>query len=276
MSNSADASLALVALAAENMLGDPAVLNPPLDRWLASQGWTLRGHLTAVDAILRDGAPAWVQDAQRVYFGCLLERQGAYVAAIRGTERAEEWIEDIEGQQVQHPAAGRVHAGFWDLYRSMQFRPLAGASLPLIAGLRAAVPSAAPFTFTGHSLGSPLATYGAAEMGAPVVGRFFASPRPGNSDFAVYAAGRVPDHVVFVNPDDVVTHVPFGFGYTQLPTLASLRSAGLIKPNPLCLHHAASYSDLLDHETAATFLAQARAEAAPYLACFLRAPPIGG
>jgi hypothetical protein len=270
MADAADAALALVTLAAETMFSDPGDLAPPLDPWLGSQGWTLCGHITAVDAILRDDAPAWVADAERVYFGCLIERQGSYVVAIRGTERAEEWVEDIEGQMTQHPVAGRVHAGFWDLYRSMQLRTPTGAEAPLIAGLRAAVPAGAPLTFTGHSLGAPLATYGAAEMGPPAVGRFYASPRPGNGDFSAYAGQRVPDHIVYVNPDDIVTRVPFGFGYTQLPVVASLRSAGLIRPNPLCLHHAASYSDLLDHGTAAAFLAQAKAEAAEYLACFLR------
>ena len=50
-----------------------------------------------------------------------------YAAVIRGTDGAEEWIDNvvfIAERRAQFP--GRVEAGFTDIYLSMEYRPLAG------------------------------------------------------------------------------------------------------------------------------------------------------
>jgi hypothetical protein len=141
---------------------DPA--SNELDPRISADGWTVVGIITGRDNVLatalsvQEGVPpenAGLRQSM-VRPGADIRRYGylavnaagdTYVAAIRGTDGAEEWIDDvvfIAERRAQFP--GRVERGFTDIYLSMEYRPLAGGStVPLAEGIKAAVGEA------GHS-----------------------------------------------------------------------------------------------------------------------------
>ncbi len=135
-----------------------------------------------------------------------------YVAVIRGTDGAEEWIDDvvfIAERRAQFP--GRVEGGFTDIYLSMEYRPLAGGpTVPLADGIKVAV-GGANVLVLGHSLGSTLAeclayqladpnSLGAARVGAIM----YASPKLGDHNFVDAFDSRVTNYTVINFEHDVV------------------------------------------------------------------------
>jgi pimeloyl-ACP methyl ester carboxylesterase len=185
-----------------------------------------------------------------------------YVAVIRGTDGAEEWIDDvvfIAEHRAQFP--GRVEAGFTDIYLSMEYRPLAGGTnVPLADGIRAAV-GAADVLILGHSLGSTLAeclayqladanSLGAARVGAIM----YASPKLGDHDLVDAFDSQVANYTVINFEHDVVPRVPpfdithFDL-YRPLPYVytitdeTALASVNLL--DKACCHHLIDYIAML-------------------------------
>ena len=259
----ADAQLALACMMAESAYdpAHPEIIQPPLDSRLASR-YTLRGNVTAQDAVFRREIPL---GTQRVFYGWLLEETaapGRFLLVIRGTAGGVEWCEDATGLPMAYGISGaRVHRGFYELYRTFLYTA-AGTSThqPALSGVAGAV-SSGSVTVVGHSLGSALASYWAYELadiallGSRVSVRLFASPRPGDGHFADLFAVRIKDAIAYAFDPDLVPKVPFGFGYTPLHCLQEIEPAAAavrIKMNPDCCHHAYSYCALLSPEIAAS------------------------
>lgn len=235
----------LVAYAMDMHLGDPSSLSPAPDSRL-SPNWRLVGYLTATDCVLRGEVAG-----QKVCYGYLARSVAdptVFVAAIRGTNGAIEWLEDAEYAQISHPVAGKVEAGFWGVYATMTYRPVSGAVLPAAQGIAAAVGQGS-LTVLGHSLGSALATYLTFDLAGPrVSGCFFASPRPGDDVFAKAFDARVQAYQVWNYSRDVVPMLPPGSEYCALPrvTVISAETAqAKIRFDLACWHHITSYCSML-------------------------------
>ncbi|MDY6781146.1 MAG: lipase family protein [Cyanobacteriota bacterium] len=164
--------------------------------------------------------PIWVEEkflkffyhSEPLGFVAWSDRGTAYLV-FRGTDSAEDWIEDVEvGQEpFSHivPNYGKVHRGFYGVYLGMK----GGA----IATLDQAVPKAKRLFITGHSLGSGLSTLAVPDVIAhtqyqpdklPIKHYNFASPKVGNLDFATaYNQNKVPTYRL-VNTCDLVPDAP--------------------------------------------------------------------
>jgi triacylglycerol lipase len=273
----ADAAYALLALYAEDMRDAyPALLTPPPDPRLFTDGWTLRGYLTGVDTLLRPKA-TMANGLTRVYYGYLAEQSSApgnFVVVVRGTEGFLEWLEDADFSMRNHPIRGKVESGFFGIYTSLQYRPRDSLTeLPLISGLTGYRGTGSAFTVIGHSLGAAMAHYLALDLvlaGVTVAGRFFASPHPGDLAFAELMAAYLSDLRAYVYAMDIVPKVPFLMGYTQLPNPVVLDPSNVqakIRSNVWCNHHAASYASMLNFGSVRAL----DAPDAPYLGCILGA-----
>ena len=246
----ADAELAFLALYAEDAFSaarsaaqaDLTTVAP--DPRLAPD-WTVRGTLTAVDSISGMGD-------QDVFYGWLLERAGRFVLAIRGTADAEEWAIDSEWwPRTVVGVPGAVEDGFWSVAETLKIdgKPLAELA-SMVNG---------PITVVGHSLGAALATYAAYELaraGMTVSARMIASPHPGDGTFAAAFGAAVPDHVAYVNTDDLVPDVPALFSYTHVPNVVNLDPAALgveLDGGPAGGHHVLSYVAMMSRPTFAAF-----------------------
>lgn len=239
----------LVAYAMDQYQAAPTSLAPTPDPRLSPK-WRIVGYLTATDCVLRNEALC-----RTVCYGYLAQSSAdptAFVAAIRGTNGAIEWFEDSLFNQVPHPVAGKVEAGFWGIYASMQYRPVDGKALPAAQGITAAI-GPGTVTVLGHSLGSALATYLtfdlAGILGARAGGCFFASPRPGDDVFAKAFDERVQAYQVWNYEFDAVPRIPFGSGYSDLPRVTRISrnlAQARIRMSLDCFHHVLSYCSMLD------------------------------
>lgn len=137
------------------------------------------------------------------------------VIAMRGTlppswtvASLEDWWQDIVDAEpiVAPPLQGKVHEGFWHALQTL-WAGVAGE----IRRLHQQNPGT-PVYFTGHSKGAPLASIGAAllseseRIGVKEVVTF-ASPHPGNGDFATHYPGSIPV-TRFENYLDLVPFLP--------------------------------------------------------------------
>jgi len=256
---------------------DPA--SNELDPRILADGWTAVGIISGRDNVLatapsaRQGIPPQHAGLRQsvVRPGADIRRYGylavnatgdTYVAAIRGTDGAEEWIDDVVFiAEHRAPFPGRVEAGFTDIYLSMEYRPLAGGpTVPLADGIRAAV-GVADVLVLGHSLGSTLAeclayqladanSLGAARVGAIM----YASPKLGDHDFVDAFDSQVANYTVINFEHDVVPRVPpfdithFDL-YRPLPYVYTITDeTALASVNPLdkvCCHHLIDYIAML-------------------------------
>ncbi len=265
VSGPTDGALANLCMCAEDtfaraLQGAPgASLEDPAPDPRITAAWQVRGRLVAADALFRSG-PLVVGDTA-VFYGWLLESRatpGEFVVVVRGTEGIMEWLIDAEfAPRRAHPVAGEVESGFFGIYETMQFvDAVGGAPAPAAEAIARAV-GAHGLTITGHSLGSALATYLAfdvARADTPVRARLVASPRPGDQAFSEAFGRAVPDHVMFANVADVVPKVPFWFGYSPVPNVTKLSSAGTefrICSGLACQHHALVYECLINRDTSA-------------------------
>ncbi len=174
----------------------------------------------------------------RVPFGFFSEELGeGPICTIRGTQMPHgslvEWLDDLEAILVPWPfAPGKVHKGFFRVYRTLQVdvghgtMNALGVFLRLLTGV----------VVHGHSLGAPLATYAALEgkCGAPVL---FASPKAGDSLFAKTAATLWDEIPSYRNPNDVVPKVPITiddpldeFNFVQVAPFIDLDPASVTPP----------------------------------------------
>lgn len=135
--------------------------------------------------------------------------QGETYLVLRGTESAQDWLDDLEAEQKAWPwqdGRGQVHDGFLRLYGSL--RDLA------LAALDSLQPSG-PLWACAHSLGCALSSMAVLDMrerwpDQPLQHYNFASPRLAAPDFAAaYNALGVPTYRV-VNDSDLVPDVPPG------------------------------------------------------------------
>lgn len=259
---------ALLAAAAEAMYSQNS-LTPTLPTGIAAE-WTILGYINGLDAVFNMGGGSSYGD--RVFYGFLAQNIAApprYVVVIRGTENAVEWLIDGNAQPiVPHDCGGMVHAGMWNLYKTLAYTPIGsyvGAILPVLAGdaIASVVPKGAPVVFVGHSLGAVLATYlmtdAARGVFANVWGQIFASPKPGDKAFAAYVDKALPArYTVYNYSRDLVPHAPLTlpfFDYHQLTNVVRITpadGAAAIKTDPGCCHSALSYAALLGEPVLST------------------------
>jgi triacylglycerol lipase len=256
---------------------DPASNN--LDPRILADGWTTVGIITGRDNVLatapsaRQGIPPENAGLRQsvVRPGADIRRYGylaanaagdTYVAVIRGTDGAEEWVDNVVFIAERRPQfPGRVEAGFTDIYLSMEYRPLAGGpSVPLANGIQSAV-GGADVLVLWHSLGSALAEClayqlaNANSIGAARVGVImYASPKLGDHDFVDAFDSQVTNYTVINFEHDVVPRVPpfdithFDL-YRPLPYVYTITDeSALASVNPLdkgCCHHLIDYIAML-------------------------------
>lgn len=137
------------------------------------------------------------------------DSNGAVYLVFRGTESAQDWVDDLEAKQVAYPwqsNVGQVHEGFLKLYTSLRDLALQ------------AVDSLQPtgnLWVCGHSLGCALSSLAVLDLQVrwpdqPLQHYNFASPRVVDPTFAAYYnALPVPTYRV-VNDSDLVPEVPPG------------------------------------------------------------------
>lgn len=255
--------------------------HPNLDPRIQAWGWQLVGYILGQDdTVLVASRSAKKQFAaskepkDRVCYGFLARNPaGQYIAVIRGTDGAEEWLDDFDFLQKnpRQPLQGRVDAGFYDIFDSMTYLPAAiatgagtvpegvpAASATRLANGIAAVTGGASVTVIGHSLGSAIAAYLTAELvalsGSQVVSAcLFACPKPGNAAFSDYFTQLGVRYDVFNYVADLVPLAP-PLGYSALANITVLKRGGLdhtvhIAASPACCHHLISYIALLDVAT---------------------------
>jgi hypothetical protein len=254
----APAQLAVLVQYAMDMHdGQRGSLAPPPDPRL-SPDWILVGHLTAKDCFFRIGPAAL---GEVVHYGFLAQSAadpGQYVAVIRGTDGLVEWAEDAEFLALAHKSGGTVEQGFWGVYSSLVYAPLAQPGpLPAYLGLSRAIGPDGRLTVVGHSLGAALATYltydVAEQIPGRAAGRFFASPRPGNAALGKAFDTLVADYQVFNYARDVVPQLPYGPDYSTLPKVSVISdqaSQAIVRDYLTCFHHVICYAARLDYALA--------------------------
>lgn len=261
------AQYALLIMYAEDMYdalsdgsGKKNNLTPPIDPRV-SANWTVVGFITAVDALADAQA---IGLGTRFYYGFLAYSNTdntKYVAVIRGTANASEWIEDVEFIPKPAPAnmAGTVEDGFFSIYDSMLYAPIGSAAgQPIVAGIATAV-GGNQLTVLGHSLGSALATYltldlmVSGQLQNPSSACMFASPHTGDNTFVQFFDQKVASYKVYNYSSDIVPRVPFMFGYAALPKALEFQpqDANAIIQNTLGgNHHAVCYAAMINYGAA--------------------------
>ena len=206
--------------------------------------------LTLVDTILGTDL-----DGHTSIYGLIATDQaGNGYVGIRGTQTPAEWFADFEAIMTACPFCQGAHVehGFLDIYRTFVLgsgRPL----MPFLAQLT-------NLAVAGHSLGGPLATYLAAEARAlTLVG--FASPKPGDRDFADFVQRQIREIILLANLPDVVPHVPLSlpkipflsslpipleFDFEHVNTLTMLNSTGMVQPGLEPAHCIDTYLHCID------------------------------
>lgn len=254
--NLSPAKCALIAACADAMFVDDD-LTPALDPRLTDE-FELVGYLTALNALFGTQAAGI---GEREFYGFVARSktdQACYVISIRGTMQAIEWLENLEGLLIANPRGpGKVEHGFWSIYDSMTFSGAPTNDEPGKVAheiLGQMLPPDAQVYVIGHSLGAALATYMMFELAQfNVVGRLFASPRPGDTSFGWHVNAKIRDYVVTNYIRDVVPHVPPSLpllmDFQPLPNVKWITPAtaqAVINDDPLCNHHALSYAAMLD------------------------------
>ncbi|MBD2839758.1 lipase family protein [Pseudomonas sp. JM0905a] len=134
---------------------------------------------------------------------------GAVYLVFRGTESAQDWVDDLDAKQAAYPwqsGVGQVHAGFLKLYTSLRDQALQALDSLQPGG---------NLWVCGHSLGSALSSLAVLDLqnrwpDQPLQHYNFASPRVVDPSFAAYYNGlNVPTYRV-VNDSDLVPEVPPG------------------------------------------------------------------
>jgi triacylglycerol lipase len=147
------------------------------------------------------------------------------VVALRGTDprRLLEWLDDAVALPVPCPwGHGLVHAGFLEVYKSLQLLKQPGAMAVTVADYLKSLLETQQFdnvVVTGHSLGGALATiladhldflsHNAAFSDFELSSVTFASPRTGDADWAHwYDLGLQHTTRRYENPWDLVPNLP--------------------------------------------------------------------
>ncbi len=239
----------------------PPALDGSLLAKLVGSGQIL-GYLVANDVIMPFGGKLHLL-AARVCYGVLIKDfHGLFVVVIRGTGDLVEWLVNAELELVGHPTpgAGNVEQGFWSIYDSMQYVSADGSAIAganSIADALKSVVGENEWLVTGHSLGAAISTYLTFDLAKPVSlgsgvrGCFFASPRPGDADFAAAFQNLGSRYVVIDNRADTVPQLPpTSLGYATLQNELSLSVANCditmtVRNDILCNHHVVCYAAML-------------------------------
>lgn len=135
--------------------------------------------------------------------------QGEVYLVFRGTDTAQDWLDDLEAGQRAYPwqtSLGNVHDGFLKLYTSLRDQALQAVDTQRPSG---------SLWVCAHSLGGALSSLAVLDLrerwpDLPLQHYSFASPRLAAPDFAAYYNGlQVPTFRV-VNDSDLVPQVPPG------------------------------------------------------------------
>ena len=148
-----------------------------------------------------------------LFIGYILSSKTSNIIAFRGTQTQAEWVQNLRAAQQEYrdrntgKTDGLVHQGFLDIFRQK-------ISDPLLATVKQLDPTI-PCYITGHSLGSAIATLAAWEiaLNIPQIREqiqlyTYASPRVGNSDFAVAHNSLIPNSYRIVNQGDFIPLIP--------------------------------------------------------------------
>ncbi|MDG1579616.1 lipase family protein [Pseudomonas sp. GOM6] len=141
--------------------------------------------------------------------------QGETYLVLRGTESAQDWLDDLDAEQKPWPwsdGQGQVHAGFLKLYGSL--RDLA------LAALDSLQPQGSLWV-CGHSLGCALSSMAVLDIherwpDQPLQHYNFASPRLAAPGFAAAYNGLGVPTFRLVNDSDLVPEMPPGVTDTLL------------------------------------------------------------
>lgn len=145
----------------------------------------------------------------KVMFAYIFWNDTTAVIAYTGTVYVSEWRSDFEFQQVppvklnNYQAGTLVHKGFYDIYLNVR--------TALMDWWNKHSSTITTLYVTGHSLGGGLCTLCAYDFqGLPetLVHYSFASPRTGNSTFAVAFNGLVENTVRVNNTEDLIPQLP--------------------------------------------------------------------
>ena len=129
---------------------------------------------------------------------------------FRGTKTISEWISDATLGQVAYPyvsGGGKTEEGFTNVYESIRAPILAEITSLASSGTYTAL------YITGHSLGAAVASLAAPDLAAntsltaPVL-YTFASPRPGNPEFASLVDDGIANSWRIANTNDEVPKLP--------------------------------------------------------------------
>jgi hypothetical protein len=284
LSNDDYAKYALLVIYAWDMCDlDQNPTSNAFDGRITTDGWTVQGIITGRDNVIATAPSAGQGVPQNAAglrqsvirpgidirrYGYLASKGGIYAAVIRGTDGAEEWIDNfvfVAERRPQFP--GRVEGGFSDIYLSMQYRPLAGGpTVNLVDGIKEAV-GTADVLVLGHSLGSTLAeclayqlaaapnVAGLGGIGTERVGAImYASPKLGDHDFVDAFNTQVTNYIVINYEHDVVPQVPpfdithFDL-YRPLPYVYTITDetalAQVNSSDKGCCHHLIDYIAML-------------------------------
>ncbi|WP_342619798.1 lipase family protein [Rhodoferax sp. GW822-FHT02A01] len=245
----------------------PRNIPPFVDQRIAQKGWSIVGFLSASDDIQAVGGTirqTVMGAGDRVSYGYVATKGEETIIAIRGTDGAEEWGDDLDFLMMSHrnsKVPGYVDQGFYSIYSTMQFHPIAAPStgVPVVSGILA-ISNSGTIRVLGHSLGAALATYLTLDLnlaGSIATACLFASPKTGNGSFVDFFESTVTNYDLFNYERDVVPTVP-KFDILHLSVYHDLRQAktipaditsAAITDNPACNHHLICYTALLDLET---------------------------
>jgi hypothetical protein len=254
-------------------------------------------NLTPAPVGIPDGwnLVAWIQmsdfafgNVEPKFYGFIAQNvpnPDSFVVAIRGTEGAIEWWDNLHIASVPFdkvPNAGRVAQGFDQIYDTLQvvartaaphaaaatepaLKPLEGTFAeqvaqavranvpPRQAGLEAMDVTMPVVAVAGHSLGAALCTLYVVEnavkkiISNPTVCTF-ASPRVGNAGFVgTYGALNLTSWRIVNAPDLVPNLPPDIFAYRHVNTLSLFDSTGKVKSTVACAHALDTYLSLLDN-----------------------------
>lgn len=237
---------------------------PAVDPRIAAKGWDIVGFLSAGDDIVKAGTSirsTLMGAGDRVCYGYVATRNGEMVVVIRGTDGAEEWADDLDFLMQNHTTPGvpgLVDQGFFSIYATMQFHPLAkpDAGQSAVQALKG-VAVMNQVRVLGHSLGAAIATYLTLDLnlaGCLASACLFASPRTGNQVFVDYFEDKVSNYDLFNYERDLVPAVP-KFDLLHLSMYESLHQAktipvsgsvATVNDDPKCNHHLICYTALLD------------------------------
>lgn len=261
----AAANAALVLYAWDMCNADFDSPTPPLDPRIQAAGWKVLGYFIGNDNILIPSDDD--SSGKKHRLSCDLNKQvcygylacnasNEYIAVIRGTDGAEEWLDDCAflHKTPQPPLQGKVDSGFYDIFNSLRYQAVDNTSTARLANGIADVIENNVITVLGHSLGSVLATYLCAELTGQckpqqISACLFASPKPGDKAFASYFETLKINYQIFNYKSDIVPDLP-PLGYSALNNITLLGIDPAydiqISSRKACCHHLTTYIALLD------------------------------